>query len=81
MAPFTIWEKNNNIKKAFKIMKAVDEVGGLRGWEEKADLWKFDGFQRGTLGTFMGATFSLMLMNWWRGQMLRRLKSSGQYNG
>lgn len=28
MAPFTIWEKNNNIKKAFKIMKAIDKVGG-----------------------------------------------------
>lgn len=27
MAPFTIWEKNNNIKKAFKIMKAIDKVG------------------------------------------------------
>lgn len=30
MAPFTIWEKNNNIKKAFKIMKAIDKVGGKR---------------------------------------------------
>lgn len=31
MAPFAIWEKNNNIKKAFKIMKAIDEVGGEHG--------------------------------------------------
>lgn len=72
MAPFTIWEKNNNIKKAFKIMKAIDKVGGERrrllwkGWGEEREkknwrLRKWDGFQMGRPGAVL-AEWGLLLL-------------------
>ena len=55
MVPFTIWEKNNNIKKAFKIMKAIDEVGiwaadAVEDPREGVCSSGEDGFQNGQTG-------------------------------